>query len=125
MGISAELARALRETEELELVTHGRRTGRDHVVRLWFAYEDGVLWLRADEGPPDWLRNLRRHPDCVVRLGDHELAARNEPVEDSDAALRHLVELWRAKYGADWVQPWYVERGRVPVLLRIDRAAGR
>jgi hypothetical protein len=107
------------DAEELELRTRGRLTGRIHSVRVWFAQEDDVLWLRTDEREPDWLLNLRADPDCAVRIGDHELAARYEPVDDRDAALRHLVELWRTKYGAEWVQDWYVEHGREPVRLRI------
>ncbi len=95
-------------------------------MRVWFAETDGVLWLRADERAPDWLRNLRKDPDCVVRIGDHELAARYERSADRDRALRKIVELWRAKYGAEWVQPWYVEKGREPVLLRIvDQRSSR
>ncbi len=104
---------------ELELRTRGRVTGRTHAVRVWFAHEEGVLWLRADETRPDWLRNLEAHPDCTVRVGGRELHARYEPVEDRDAALRHLVALWRDKYGAEWVQDWYVEKGREPVRLRL------
>lgn len=109
----------LAQAEDLELRTRGGRTGRTHAVRVWFAHEGGLLWLRADERTPDWLRNLRKHPQCTVRIGDREVPARYEPPADRDAALRHLVELWRAKYGAEWVQPWYVEKGREPVLLRI------
>ena len=108
-------------TEELELGTRGRRTGRPHSVKVWFAHEDGVLWLRADEREPDWLRNLRADPVCTVRIGDLELRARYEPVDDGDAALRHLVTLWRAKYGPEWVQDWYVEKGREPVSLRLEQ----
>lgn len=109
----------LTEAEDLELRTRGRRTGRSHSVRVWFAHADGVLWLRADERPPDWLRNLWAHHECAVRIADREFAARYEPPADRDAALRTLVELWREKYGAEWVQPWYVEKGREPVLLRL------
>lgn len=119
MSAPEGLADALREEEELELRTRGRRIGRIHSVRLWFAYEDGLLWLRADERAPDWLRNLRAHPECAVRVGGHELAARYEPVDDRERALRHLVALWRSKYGPDWVQDWYVERGREPVRLSL------
>jgi len=109
--------------DELELVTRGRRSGKPHAVKAWFAYENGVLWLRADEREPDWLRNLRAHADCTVRIGDFEVAARYEPTADRDAALRHLVTLWRAKYGSEWVQDWYVEHGREPVTLRITGPA--
>lgn len=90
---------------------------------LWFAHEDGVLFLRTDtpDAPRrvDWYRNLRREPDCRVVVGGHELAARYESSDDREADLRHVVELWRAKYGAMWVQDWFVERGRLPVKLRL------
>jgi hypothetical protein len=119
----AELAAALQTAEELELRTRGRRTGRSHRVRLWFAHEDGVLWLRTDEREPDWLLNLKADPACAVDIEGHRLATRYEPTPDRDVALRHLVELWRAKYGADWVQDWYVEKGREPVSLRIEDPA--
>lgn len=104
--------------EELELRTTGRRTGRTHSVRLWFAREGDVLWLRADEDT-DWVANLRQRPACVVRIDGREIRARYEPIQDRAAALRHVVELWRAKYGADWVQAWWFERGREPVRLRL------
>ena len=107
------------QAEELELETRGRRSGRKHRVRLWFAHDDGVLWLRTD-GDTDWLRNLEKAPDCVVRVGGRELRARYEPPADPAAALKRLVALWRAKYGADWVQDWYVEHGREPVTLRLE-----
>jgi hypothetical protein len=93
-------------------------------VRLWFAREDDVLWLRADERRPDWLLNLAADPRCRVILGGSEIDARYEPSSDADADLRRLVELWRAKYGPEWVQDWYVEKGRLPVRLRIDRGRG-
>lgn len=112
------------DAEEVELETRGRISGKPRRVRLWFAHEGGVLWLRTDERTPDWLLNLRADPACTVRIGEVELGARYEAIDDRDAALRHLVDLWRAKYGAEWVQPWYVESGREPVRLRIEGSLG-
>lgn len=113
-------ARDVWNAEELELRTKGRSTGRIHTVRVWFAHESGVLWLRTDETAPDWLLNLRAHPVATAFVGGREVALRYEPIDDRDDALRHLVALWRAKYGAEWVQDWYVEKGREPVKLRIE-----
>ena len=127
---------ALTKSEEIELVTTGRATGRPHSVRLRFAYEDGAIWLRTGERPPapdasgvrrrasadretDWLRNLEHDPRCRVRLGRGELEARYEPSTDPVADLRRTVELLRAKYGPEWVADWYVEMGRIPVKLRL------
>ena len=110
----------LREAEEVVLITRGRKTSRPHEATVWSAYEDGALWLRTDESS-DWYRNLRRDAHCRIRVGTTELAAVREPIDDEAAALRHVVDLFRAKYGAEWVSDWYVERGRAPVRLRLER----
>lgn len=109
---------ALRKAEEVVLITSGRKTGRPHEATVWCALEDGALWLRTDH-TSDWYLNLLRDPRCRIRFGDIELAATSEPVADEAAALRHVVDLFRAKYGAEWVSDWYVERGRAPVRLRL------
>ena len=111
-----DLERALESAEELELITTGRRSGEPHVVRVWFAYADGAIWLRTDRAA-DWLRNLERDPRCRIRVDGIERAAHREPVADEAAALKHLIDVWRAKYGQEWVADWYVERGRVPVRI--------
>jgi len=134
--VDAATARALAEADELELVTSGRISGRPHVVRLQFAYDDGIVWLRTGERPPlpdatgvrrrdsadratDWLRNLEHDPRCRVRIADAEIEARYEPSVDQPADLRRAVELLRAKYGAGWVPDWYLDMGRIPVKLRL------
>jgi hypothetical protein len=101
-----------------------------------FVYEGGVIWLRTDERPPspdargvyrragrerdpDWLRNLEAHPSAEARVAGRTVAVRYEGSSDATADLRRVVDLLRAKYGADWVQDWYVDRGRVAVKLRV------
>jgi hypothetical protein len=130
--------RALQEEDELELVTIGRRTGRDHPVRVAFVYQDDVIWLRTEERPPapdasgvrrrtrrerdpDWLRNLQARPIATVRVRGLKLPVRYEPSTDPDADLRRIVDGMRAKYGPGWVEDWYVDRGRVPVKLRLQK----
>lgn len=115
-----QLEKTLRQAEELVLVTRGRRTGRPHESTIWFAYENGGVWLRTDHDT-DWFRNLRRDPHCRIRVGAVEVAATSERIADKATALRHIVELFRAKYGVEWVSDWYVERGRAPVRLRLER----
>ncbi len=109
---------ALRSADELTVVTHGRRSGREHRVQVWFAVEGEDIWLRTDRDA-DWYRNLRREGRCEILAGSERAVAEPVPVTDEAAALRRIVELWRAKYGAEWVGDWYVERGRVPVRLRL------
>ena len=128
--------RALAEADELELVTTGRVSGGMHTVRLRFAYEDGVVWLRTGERPSapdasgvrrrtkseretDWLRNLEHDPHARVRIADAELPALYEPSADPAVDLRRAVELLREKYGPEWVADWYLEMGRISVKLRL------
>jgi len=128
--------RALALADELELVTTGRVSGQAHRVRLRFAYDDGVVWLRTGERPSapdasgirrrresdrtsDWLRNLEHDPQARVRIADAELGARYEPSTDAGADLRRAVELLRQKFGAEWVCDWYLDSGRIPVRLRL------
>lgn len=120
---------ALRSAEEIEIVTIGRRSGRPHVVTLWSAYEDGALWLRTDS-TADWYRNLLADPRCRVRFAGREVAGTYEALAGTDAqsadnvaGLRRLIGLWRKKYGNEWVGDWYVERGRIPVRVRIANTA--
>lgn len=111
------MEKALEAAEEIVLVTRGRKTGRPHATTVWCAYEGGVVWLRGDHGS-DWYRNLEHDPRCRIRVGKTEVPAVSEPIPDETAALRTVVGLFRAKYGAEWVSDWYVERGRAPVRLR-------
>jgi hypothetical protein len=117
--VGASPRRAFDDTEEVVLITLGRKTGRRHETTVWCAYEDGVVWLRGDHDS-DWYRNLEHDPRCRLRVGETEVAAVSEPISDEPAALRRVVELFRAKYGAEWVSDWYVERGRAPVRLRLE-----
>lgn len=107
------------ESEELTLITRGRRTGREHRVKVWYAREGDLLWLRTDERLPDWYLNLQGQQRCRVLIEGEEREGLLERSDTPDADLRHLVELWRAKYGPEWVQDWYVEKGRTPVRLRL------
>ncbi len=116
--MDARLEKDLGAAEEVVLVTRGRKSGRPHESTVWCALENGVVWLRTDHDS-DWYRNLRRDPRCRIRFGKTEVPAVSEPILDEAAALRHVVELFRAKYGTEWVSDWYVERGRAPVRLRL------
>ncbi len=92
LNVAPPLEKTLSETEEVVIVTHGRKSGRAHETTVWCAYEDGVIWLRTDHDS-DWYRNLKRDPRCRIRVGDTEAAAVSAPIPDEADALRHVVEL--------------------------------
>jgi hypothetical protein len=118
-----DLAEALRAPEAV-LVVPGRRSGEQREVTVWFAYEDGVVWLRTDRDA-DWYRNLVVAGRCRLRFGAVEIEGSPEAVTDEASALRHVVAIWRAKYGVDFVSDWYVDHGRVPVRIRLQLDSAR
>ena len=80
------------------LTTVGRRSGRPHTIEIWFARENGTVYLLSGGGDrSDWVKNLRADPVVHVRIGDREWQAKARVVEDrdEDAQARQLLA---AKY---------------------------
>jgi deazaflavin-dependent oxidoreductase (nitroreductase family) len=51
------------------LTTTGRRTGRPHRIEIWFATENGRVYLLSGGGErADWVRNLRETRQVTVDL---------------------------------------------------------
>lgn len=96
------------------LTTTGRVSGNPHEIEIWFhhAQRDGadVLYLMAGaRDRSDWVRNLMRHADVTVRVGDRTYAARARVIapdsEEDGLARRLLFERYAAGYSgdlADW-----------------------
>jgi deazaflavin-dependent oxidoreductase (nitroreductase family) len=52
------------------LTTIGRRSGRRHRVEIWFAVQDGRMYLLSGgRERADWVRNLQANPHVAVELG--------------------------------------------------------
>jgi deazaflavin-dependent oxidoreductase (nitroreductase family) len=77
------------------LTTVGRRTGTSHTIEIWFARENGTLYLLSGGGETaDWVRNLRKTPGVHVRIGSRTVAANVREViaPDEDALARRLLD---------------------------------
>jgi deazaflavin-dependent oxidoreductase (nitroreductase family) len=104
------LARWSREPY-LDLTTIGRRTGRPHRIEIWFAAQEGRLYLLAGgRERSDWVRNLQANPEVTVELRD-ETRVGAARVLRANTAEDHLArELLVAKYAMpantldDWKQ---------------------
>lgn len=114
---------ALTNAATCQIVTRGRRTGRDHVVSVWFALAGTTVYAASRGGHEgDWLRNAVATPQVAVahrrRRWTGTAHVVNEPAEaeraldalaDKYAQHRTVVDAWRAD---------------PPVLVGIDLAAG-
>jgi deazaflavin-dependent oxidoreductase (nitroreductase family) len=77
------------------LTTIGRRSGKRHTIEIWFARENGTLYLLSGGGDAaDWVRNLRKTAAVRVRIGSRTVAARAREVNapDEDALARRLLD---------------------------------
>jgi deazaflavin-dependent oxidoreductase (nitroreductase family) len=77
------------------LTTVGRKTGKPHTTELWFAHENGNLYLLSGGGESaDWVRNLRKTPAVHVRIGSRTVAAKARAVTapEEDAMARRLLD---------------------------------
>lgn len=81
------------------LTTTGRVTGRPHTIEIWFALEDGTLYLLSGGGEhADWVKNLRRTSAVRVRIGSRTVAATARVLRAGTAADARARELLDAKY---------------------------
>jgi deazaflavin-dependent oxidoreductase (nitroreductase family) len=77
------------------LTTVGRKTGKPHTIEVWFARENGNLYLLSGGGgSADWVRNLRKTPAVHVRVGSRTVAAKAREVTapEEEALARRLLD---------------------------------
>mgnify|MGYP000899221662 CR=1 FL=1 len=85
------------ETECCDLTTVGWRTGRPHVVELWFGVLDGrVVMVSGNGAGGHWYRNAQADPTVVVRLAGRDLHGVARVVTDP-AERRAIGELMAAR----------------------------
>lgn len=105
------------------LTTTGRRTGRRHRIEIWFALENGTVYLLSGGGEgADWVKNIRASRGVRIQIGSRSVAARARIVRArrEDARARELLD---AKY-MGWrpgrkLSSW--ARGALPVAIDLPR----
>ena len=91
------------------LTTKGRTSGHDHTIEIWFGIEGETLYmLSGGRDRSDWVRNLQRAPDVMVRIGETHFVGRGRIVaEEHEGAIarRLLVDKYTPRYSGsltDW-----------------------
>lgn len=110
----------LAEMDFCYLATTGRITGGPHEIEIWFALEDGTVYLLSGGGGrSDWIRNIVASPTVTLRIGDVERTTHARVLEvgtDEDAAARRLlVDKYGPRDGSD-----LTEWGRTSLPVAID-----
>lgn len=106
---------AVADVETIEIVTHDA-DGEARANKIWFVLVDGNAYLRTSRSR--WLENLRRDPDCVVRIEGKEYEVRAEEL-DGDAIVERVDALSAEKYG--WqervIHPFRLRKPEILILL--------
>ena len=105
------------------LTTTGRRSGRPHRIEIWFAIENGVLYMLSGGGESaDWVQNIRKDRDVRIQVGSRTAAAKARIVRAAreDQRARELLDEkymgWNAgKKLSSWA------RGATPVAVDLPR----
>ena len=81
------------------LTTIGRKTGRAHSVELWFASDDGKLYLSHEGSFTDWMRNLSKNAQVRVRIGKLTFGAEAAIVKAGSSLAAGKRSLYEKYYG--------------------------
>jgi len=80
------------------VTTRGRKTGRPHLVKIWFAVGDGKVYLTSARGTgADWVKNLQKNPEVILKIGETTLQGTATWVEGPEVKER-VLPLFLRKY---------------------------
>lgn len=110
------------------LETIGRASGQRRETEIWFAWEDGTIYLLSGGGvAKDWIRNFRKIPAVRFRVGETWVTGTARLVDDPalDARIRRVVAGKYYGFDADGDAPlpnaW--ARTAAPVAITVDTGA--
>ncbi|MGH7856622.1 MAG: nitroreductase/quinone reductase family protein [Candidatus Binatia bacterium] len=118
----AQLER-LERTSNCRITTRGRRTGKSHTVTTWFAVgDDGTICLGTLRMNRDWPKNVAKHPDIEIAIGDLKLRGEARLVTEEPKRSR-IEDLLRRKYLVSRIAGWLGFRPEGVFEIRITGEA--
>ncbi|MFQ5999049.1 MAG: nitroreductase family deazaflavin-dependent oxidoreductase [Candidatus Bathyarchaeia archaeon] len=93
------LSEKAKNSKVLYLTTKGRRTGKPHTVEIWFAYENGVLYLSHEGNHTDWMRNLVKNNEVTLKIANEQLIGKARILTDATQKNQAKKALYFKYYG--------------------------
>ena len=81
------------------LTTIGRKSGRTHVVELWFSIASGKIFLSHEGDYTDWMRNIERNTHVGIRIAKLDIQADAKIVKDGESRELGKKSLYEKYYG--------------------------
>ena len=100
------------------LTTTGRVTGKPHTIEIWFGLNGRTLYmLSGGRDSSDWVKNIRRRPQVIVRIGEVSFGGLGRVVDDpeEDALARRLL-VGKYRSGSRDLTNW----GRTALPVAVD-----
>lgn len=116
--IPTELLQPLASEDYCYVTTTGRVTGNPHQIEIWFGLNERSLYLLSGNGQSDWIKNMKKTPAVIVRVGKHTFRAVTrivtDPAEDQMARLM-LARKYQEVEEGDTLSEW--ARTATPVAI--------
>jgi hypothetical protein len=102
-------SKALDNTNEIEITTVGRTTGRQISLPVWFVRRDDRLFLLPVRGSDsNWYKNLQKTSTIRMAAGQANSTSPVTPITKRDQ-VEEVVQAFRGKYGAADVKAYYTK----------------
>jgi deazaflavin-dependent oxidoreductase (nitroreductase family) len=97
---------ALNRTPLVHLTVKGRKTGKPHTVKIWFAVGNGKIYVTSARGlQADWVKNLRKNPAVILQIG--EVSVNGTAAWRDDAGVKsEVLPLFLRKYFLARIFSW-------------------
>jgi deazaflavin-dependent oxidoreductase (nitroreductase family) len=93
------------------LNTVGRKSGKDHVVELWFATEGGKIYLSHEGAKTDWMKNIVKNSRVKMRIGSESLAGEATLTRPGstgrEAGMRSLYTKYYGPASKEVLDDWF------------------
>src|SRR5215510_8463910 len=105
IGLMPDL-QALNRESLVHLTVRGRKSGKPHTVKIWFAAGNDKIYVTSARGmDADWVKNLRKNSDATLRIGSTTL--QGTAIWREDAGIRtEVLPLFLRKYFLAKVFKW-------------------
>lgn len=93
------------------LTTTGRKTGREHVVELWFALSGGKIYLSHEGARTDWMKNIARDERVKMGIGSEIVSGKGRLTANGstgrDVGMKALYEKYYGPASKQVLDDWF------------------
>jgi hypothetical protein len=101
---------AVKKSKFIYLATRGRKTGKTHIVELWFAFAEGKIYLSHEGSHTDWMRNIVKTDTVGVRIETVKFDAKATMVGEGSSreiGKRALYEKYYKPASKEVIDDWF------------------